>query len=98
MFYRFEQPSLHSLKREILQCFEAFLLLYHFYYHFKENFFEMSSGITVELVSTNSPFSSSHTWSRLPIAGRISVVPQRQTVPCSFAPGNSLVPKSQTHP
>lgn len=58
----------------------------------------MSSADTVELVSTNSPFSSNHTWSRLPIAGRISAVPQRQTALCSFAPGNSLVPKSQTHP
>lgn len=38
VFYRFEQPSLQSLKREILQCFKAFLLLYHFYYHFKTNF------------------------------------------------------------
>lgn len=38
VFYRFEQSSLHSLKREILQCFKAFLLLYHFYYHFKVNF------------------------------------------------------------
>lgn len=38
VFYRFEQSLLHSLKREIPQCFKAFLLLYHFYYHFKANF------------------------------------------------------------
>lgn len=58
----------------------------------------MSSGGTLELVYSNSPFSSDHTWSRLPIAGRSSAVPQRQTVLCNFASGNSLVPKSQTHP
>lgn len=98
VFYWFEQSSLHSLKRETLQCFKAFLLLYHLYYHFKANFFDMSSADTLELVSTNSPFSSNHTWSRLPIAGRISAMPQRQTVLCSFAPGNSLVPKNQTPP
>lgn len=37
MFYRFEQSLLHSLKREKLRFFKAFILLYHFYYHFKAN-------------------------------------------------------------
>lgn len=97
MFYIFEQFSLHSFKRKIYKCFKA-------------SFFWTSCTTILKLISWyqfwwysridlfNSPFSSKHTWSDLPISWQLGAMLQRQTVLHSFASGNGLVPKSQTHP